>query len=429
MAAAFLVVYLSEGFAGAVKKRISEVGVESSEYLTLGLLVHVVVTLLTLAVLLLGRPLFVPYFGSAELTVGVGVVTGTLGFFTLLNACQAGVGYPGRSTWFDTIRSVLTLTGQVALLVIGFQAFGLVVGLSIATFLSGVLAWLSIRVPLAVPTARTARRVFKFARHSIPSGFVGKLYQSADPLLIRAFAGAGGVGFYTVASQLVMPGALFGSSIAGALGVKASGVDSVGGEVRRDLVNAVSYAGLLSIPILFGSLALPSALMQADIFGSTYENAPGAVLVGLALFQISNSYRSSFGAAISGVDRPDINFRLNLIVTAIYAPVAVVLGSIYGLLGVVAGTVVAEGVRLVAYQLVSVRLFDGTVLPRPVGEQFFAGVVMFLAVEGVSRVTNPSRLSVLVSLVGFGAVVYFTTLVVVSRHFRETVARTLGEFR
>lgn len=427
MAAAFVVVQLTKGTGQAIQKRVSEVGVGADEFLSIGLLVHGGVTVLTAVVVVVARQFTVPYFGSFPLAVGVVLVTGTLGFFSILTSIQSGLGFPARASWYDTVRSVLTLAAQAGFLVLGFRAFGVVAGLAIATALSALLVWLSIRVPVAMPTAQTARRVLTFARHSVPTNLLSNFYQSADPLLIRAFAGQGAVGYYAVATRLVVPGAMLASSINSALAVKSSGVDSVGGDVRADLINSASYAGLVSIPILFGALAIPDALMTSEVLGNTYRDAPGLVLVGMALFGVSNTYRQPFEAVISGTDRPGVVFRVNLAVTILYLPFAVGLGFRYGLLGVVAGTVIAEAGRIVLYQWIAARSLGGTVFPRPARHQFLAGAVMFGAVEAVSRwVVTPDRWPVLLAVVCFGAVVYFAALTAISSHFRDTVRLTLA---
>lgn len=429
LAAAFVILTVSDDIAGVIKKRVAEVESESTEYLILALLIHGGVTVVTIVGLSLGNSIAIPYFGSAELAAGVGLITAFVGFFSVLNNYQGGIGYPARSTWTDTLRSVLTLGAQVGLLIVGYQEFGVVVGLAVASLISGLFVWFSVRPSPVVPTVETARRTFTYARHSVPSSFINGLYQRADPLLINTFSGAGAVGFYSLAVQLTQPGTLFGSSIGSALTVKSSGVDSVGGDVRRDLVNSTSYIGLIAVPILFGAFAISDALMQADLFGTTYNNAPGVVLIGIALIQVLNTYQKPFTSAISGSDRPDIILRVNLFVALLYAPAAIGLGIVYGFFGVIAGTVIAEGVRLIAYQFVSTRLFGGAVFPRPAGHQFLAGGVMFAVVEGLSRVTNPSRLTVLGLLISIGAVVYFSTLLVVSQHFRKTLFRTLSELQ
>jgi len=429
LAAGFLILSFSENIGEVIRKRIAEVETDPQEYITFGLLIHGSITVITGFGLFLGRSVAIPYFGSKALTAGVAIVVASLGFFTIINLYQGGIGHPARETWFDSLRSVLTLSAQVSVLVLGFQAFGVIVGFGIAAFVTGAFVWVSERPPLKIPTGRTIKRTYTYARYSIPSSFLSRFYQSADPLLIRLFSGASSVGYYTLASQLAQPGALFAASISNVLSVKSSGVDSVGGEIRRDLVNSTTYAGLISVPILFGALAISNAIMQSGLFGTTFGDAPGAVLIGIALMQVMSAYQKPFSSAIGGVDRPDIIFRVSLFVTLVYVPAAVGLGRLYGLLGVVAGTVIAESVRLVAYQFVSIRLFGGAVFPRPVGYQFFAGGVMFVAVEGLSQVTNPERLTILTLLISIGAIVYFSSLLITSHHFRQTVVRTLDEFQ
>jgi O-antigen/teichoic acid export membrane protein len=428
MAAAFIILTISEDIAAVVKKRVAEVESESVEYLIVGLVVHGGVTAVTMLGLFLAKSRAILYFGSVELVTGVGVITASVGLFSVLNYYQAGIGYPARSTWVDALRSALTLGFQVGLLILGYQEFGVIMGLAIASIISAVFVWASIRPSSVAPTIKTAQRIFSYARYSVPSSLVNGLYQRADPLLINVFTGAGAVGFYSLASQLTQMGTLFGSSVSSTLTVKSSGVDSIGGDIRRDLVNSASYIGLIAVPILFGALAIPDALMQANLFGTTYNDAPGAVLIGIAVIQVINVYQKPFASAISGSDRPDINFRVNFYVALLYAPAAVGLGAVYGLFGVIAGTVIAESVRLVAYQFIATRLFGGAVFPRPVGHQLLAGGVMFAVIEELSRLVNLNRLTLLGSVIGIGAVVYFSTLLVVSQHFRKTLVRTLNEF-
>jgi O-antigen/teichoic acid export membrane protein len=426
-AAAFILVQLSEGVASAIKKRVSEVGVSPPEFLTLGLGIHAGFSVLVVVGIAALQPYAVDYFGAVDLAYGTAVLVAALGAFTLVNQLYAGIGYPARSSWLDTIRSVVTLGLQLGFIYLGFKAFGLVLGLALATVVTALLGWLAVRVPPAVPTVTTARRVYEFARYSVPTNYLSNLYSNADPLIIQLFVGPGKVGYFTVASQLTMPGAMFASSIRNALTVKSSGVDSIGGEVRQDLVNACSYTGLISIPILFGALAIPNTLMTT-LFGSTFRDAPGLALVGMALFQVSNTYRQPFEAVIEGTDKPGIILRVNVIVFLLYLPLSVGFGQVYGLLGVILGTVLAEVARVAIYQYIAYTEFDGFVFPRPVRDQILAGAAMFVAVEGLSRAGVAVRSWVtLVLLVGVGVVAYFGVLLAISKHFRDTVRFTLAD--
>lgn len=427
-ATAFIILIFSRSFGGTIKKRISEIDTDASEYLTLALLIHGGLTVLTVCGLYIGRRWAINYLGSIELTIGVALIVGSLGFFHILTSFQAGIGYPAKSTWLDTLRSVLTLSAQVSLLLLGFQALGVVLGLGFATFVTAVIIFLSIRPSLSIPTVETAHRTFEYARYTIPTNFVSELYKSADPILIKSFSGVESVGFYTVASQLVTPGSLFSNSVSSALSVKSSGVNSAGGDLQDDLTNSLAYCGIISIPILFGCLALPNALLQMELFGNTYTDAPGGILIGMAVFQVLTTFQAPIEAVINGSDRPDIIFRSNVVVLVIYVTASAGLGYFYGALGVVAGTVISEIFRLSYYQAITIRWFDSIIFPKAVKDQLISGGVMFAVVEFASIKINTENMIPLISIVALGAVVYFSVLLTISSHFRNTITRTMVEF-
>jgi O-antigen/teichoic acid export membrane protein len=252
---------------------------------------------------------------------------------------------------------------------------------------------------------------------------VTSLYNSADIIFIRWFSGTGAVGFYSAANQLGMPAAMFAGSIQRALLVKSSGLSSKGEAVLSDLENAVSYSGLIGIPLLFGALAMPNALM-VTVFGGDFSGA-GTALIGLSIFHVLDAYKKAFDAVLSGTDRPQLTFRTNLIVACVHVVVAVVLGSRYGLLGVIAATVAAEALRLTQYQLYARQYFDGFVLPRPVLEQVASAMAMYVAVEAVLLRVAITGWVPLVAVVGLGVVVYFVALLGLSSHFRHTLYVTL----
>ena len=424
MAAAFVLTQVPAGVATAVKKRVSEVDIDPPGFLGTGLLVHGAFSLLVLFAFVLFQPWLVGYFGSVQLAYGVVAIVVTLGFFNVTNRLYSGIGYPALSSWMDSIRSVLTFALQLVGIWWGLESFGLVAGLAVATAITGVISAAAARVRPAVPTVETARHVYDFARWSVPNSLLTNLYASADVLIIRAFVGAGAVGVYTVAQQLAMPAAMFAGSIRDALSVKSSGVDSQGGEVRADLENTMSYTGLIAIPLFFGALAIPGALLA--IFGETFTGAPVLAVAGLALFQVFNVYRLPFEAVIEGTDRPGIIFRVNVGILLVHLPLAVGLGYTVGLLGVILSTVLAEGTRVVVYQYVAHREYGGVVLTRPMAEQVLAGALMFVAVEGLTGyVVGITNWLWLLFVVGVGAAVYFLALLGVSRHFRETLRHTL----
>lgn len=225
--------------------------------------------------------------------------------------------------------------------------------------------------------------------------------------------------------RLTVPAAFIAATIGDSLTVKASGLSSLGREVATDLHNALSYTCLFAILIFFGALAIPESLMTV-VFGAEYR--PGWIaLVGLAVFQLFNTYRIPFDKVVDGMDRPDVRFQVSLFTLAVNVPLAIVLDLEYGLAGVVAATIVAEVVRVVTYLAVAYRLFSQVMLPHPVREQFGAGFVVFGAVIALTEIITITGPVSLVAVVGSGAVVYFLVLLLVSSHFRLTLRSVLSD--
>jgi O-antigen/teichoic acid export membrane protein len=425
LAAAKLGVQVSGGVSNAIKKRVSEVGVDSAEFFGLGLVVHTGLTALALVLAVLGYPFLQEQVGPFAFALGVVAIVGALGLFSLANRLYAGIGHPGASFWTDTVRSVVTLVAQVTLLAVGLNVLGLMAGLVIATLLTtaGVVALAKVRPSL--PTRETAERVWTFARWSVPNSLLQNLYMRLDVLILGVIVGNAAVGLYEPAMRLTIPAAFIATSIGDSLTVKASGLSSLDRGVADDLRNALSYTCLFAIPIFFGALAMPEALMGI-VFGADYR-AGGAALVGLALFQLFNTYRLPFDNVVSGMNRPDLRFRVSAFTLAINVPLAVLFGLEYGLLGVVGATIVAETVRVATYLVVAYRLFDQLMLPRPLFEQFGAGAVMFGVVYWLSDAVAVTGWVTLLGVVAAGAVTYFGVLVGVSPHFRLTVRNVLDD--
>lgn len=425
LAMAKLGVQVSGGVGNAIKKRVSEVGVDPREFFGVALLGHTAFTGIVLAVTVVGYPFVREHIGPFAFALGIVAIVGSLGLFSVANRMYAGIGYPGASFWTDTGRSVVTLAAQFALLFVGFRVLGMMLGLVVANLVTAVVVVVLAKVKPKVPTRNTAERVWAFARWSVPNSLLQNLYMRLDVLIIGFAVGHGAVGLYEPALRLTVPASFIAASIGDSLTVKASGLNSLDRGVAGDLRNALAYACLFAVPIFFGALAIPKPLM-AVTFGQEYR--PGwMALIGLALFQVFNTYRIPFDQVISGMDRPDLKFRISLLTLAFNAPLAVVLGLEYGLMGVVVATIVAEFVRVCAYLLLTYRIFDEVMLPRPLFEQVGAGIVMFGVVSLLGRSLTVADWVTLVAVIGVGASTYFGTLIAVSSHFRLTVRNVLND--
>ncbi|KPN30678.1 archaeal glycosylation protein R [Halolamina pelagica] len=266
--------------------------------------------------------------------------------------------------------------------------------------------------------------MFTFARYSVPTAVVEDFYKRVDVILIRLFAGESAVGFYETALRIVTPAQQLSGSISNALGVKVSGLTSIGQEIRSDIVNAVIYTGLLAIPMFFGALAMPAALMQT-FFGSEFAGGATA-LIGIALFFVFYIYQDPFATALEGSDRPQIVFRLRLFALVVHLPLALLLGNYWdGLLGVIGATLAVEVVLLAIYQAVSHRELGGIIFPKPVVAQLGSAVVMYGLIMLIKPMVPLVSWVPVIALIVFGAGAYFLSLVVMSSHFRLTLNNVL----
>jgi O-antigen/teichoic acid export membrane protein len=443
MAVGKLINSLQVGIQTAIKKRVSEVDADQSEFLGLGILTLISVTLIGAIIISVGATIgpeliqFADRFGlkvTAERLIGAPkylfaalMVAVSLSAFGLSNQFYAGIGNPGKSIWVDALRSFLTLGGQVALIIVGFDEFGLVWGFVIGTIVTTIIVTVTINIKPSLPSRNVIRRTGSFAKWTIPLGLFNNIYNRLDVIFLTAVLGANVSGVYAPALRMTSPATFVAASISSSLAIKSSGLDSQNKSVQKHVRNGISYAGLIAIPTFFGALAMPEALMSI-IFGPTAQAGAGA-LVGLAIYQVFSSYQYPLGSVINGTDRPDLLMKITFLTIVINIPLAFLLVQSYGLLGVVSATVIAEASRMVMSYIAVVRLQGSPGIPREVIEQFVSAAVMFGVIEGLSRsgVLVPETILTLAATIGLGGTVYFAVLSVVSERFRNTLWNVLDD--
>lgn len=416
------------GTATAIKKRVAEVGVDVGPYLGLGLAVVVGFTAVLFVGVFFLEGIIEERLGPVRFAYAGAAIVGSLGLFNLTNRVYAGVGNPGAGFWVDTLRSVLTLGAQVALVVLGYGAMGLAGGLVAATLVSGVVAGILVGVRPRLPTRASVNRTISFAQWSVPNALLSDFYKRVDVLILGVVLGSTVVGYYEAALRVTVPAMFVAIGIGDSLVVKASGLSSLDQDVKVDLRNAMSYVGLFSVPTFVGALALPPESLLVYLLREDFGPAWPA-LIGLALFQIFNAYRMPFESVINGIDRPELQFRVSLLTTVIHLPLVYYGAITYELVGVVGATVVAEALRVVAYQFLARSVFGRVVLTQPMVEQWASAVVMGAVVWVVGRSVAPVGGWVeLGGLLALGAGTYFGLLLVVSGHFRATTRSVAAEF-
>lgn len=420
-----MLVRVSAGVGQAVKKRVSEVDEDPEEYLGVGLLFHGAFLGVGGVIIWLVYS-FTGLISQGDVAVGVFAVFATEGLFQIYNRFYQGLGHPGESFWIDTVRSVLTTTIQFALLFAGLKAFGLLMGIAIATAICVLILVVRAEVRPGLPTRRSADRAADFARWSVPSAIVSNAYSRLDVLVLGWLVGDAAAGFYETALRLVIPATQVAGSISTSVNVKASGKSSLGESVLADVSNAISYTGLFAIPIFFGALAMSRPLMQTVFSESFAAGAPA--LVGVALFTAVNVFNQPLIAVIEGTDRPHAAFRVQVAALVFNVPLAIYFTNQFGLIGVVLATLLAELFMFACYEYDVSETLGKFVLPRPVFEQIASGAVMCAFIVLLREVISLKEWPAVAGTVVVGAAVYFATVTLISSHFRITVRNVLGPF-
>lgn len=416
-----------DGVSGATRKRFAESDaprreIFGAQVLTNGLLIAVMG-----GVAMLAAGQLRSYTGLDDAGFLFVVLFGALVMFTPFQGFLVSIGRVGTQTWIDTLRSVVTFGLQLALVLSGLAAAGMVFGLAGATLLMLPLTHWYLRTVPALPSVEILRSIWSFAKYSIPATFVGKAYDRFDVLLLGFIASPAAAGQYEVAYKLTVP-ATFIASVAGSgLMARVSDLVSRGESVAEDIENSLAFTSSIAIPLFFGALAIPDAVV-VTAYGPDYR-AAALLLVGLGLYRVFHTQSTILVGLLSGLDRPDVEMNVSVVALAVNVVLGVSLYFVYGPFGVVLATVVAEALRYGAFHLFVRRETSARLVPRALLEQVAAGAVMFVAVEFVSRSVSVTSWRQLLVLVGFGAAVYFLVLTAISHHFRVTVRAVLEQAR
>lgn len=399
------------GFANAVNKRWSEENIPHPEIFSSVFIVNILSTFIVGCVVFTFRDQLVSYTGlegSASLFV---VMFGMIATFVTTQNLLAADGHPAKSTWVDTLRSVLTLPLQIVLILGGLGALGMGYGLAGATLLTiPVTIWYVMTNP-RLPSWKTLSSIWEYAKYSIPGSFVGKMYNRLDILLLGFFIGTGAVANYEVTLKLTIPAAFLSGAIGSALMPKVSNNISQGSDFTKHIENSISYVSIISIPIFFGSLAIPRHLVVTAFGGQYAEAVP--FLIGLAFWRVISTQTEIYNMALYGMDHPDLNLQKSTYTLMFNIVVGVALLLAMGPIGVVIATILSEGIKYV----ISVHyLFRETgaidIFPKPLQYQIVAGIVMFGSVVFANQYVVVHSFVDLLFLVGIGGIVYGSFLMV-----------------
>ncbi len=247
---------------------------------------------------------------------------------------------------------------------------------------------------------------------------------SMDTIVLAAFVSHGLIGVYEVAWNLASLFAIFGVSITRTLFPEMSKINSERGdsnEISGLLRVSLAYTGLFIIPGLIGAALVGDVVLT--IYGDGF--AVGYYILLILIFaRLLYGYMSQFLSTINALDRPDLTFYINAVFVVVNLGLNVLLTWQYGWYGAAAATTLSAGLGLVLGYYFATRVTTVEIPTDEIAKQVVAAAIMALVVFALRWLIGDS-LSVIVVIVGVGAIVYFLTLLLISAEFRKTVVENL----
>ncbi len=430
----WLILVADLGISGAATKRISE-GTEQGEFLAAAAVWILGLSIAVSIAAILGRSILESYITEFDQYVSISVVWFVV-LFIFIRAWNMvvirvlnGERRVHLAGLLNPIKIGTRSLVQIGLVFAGWGLLGMLVGFVVGTVLASLVGLLWVTTRPARPSRRHFQSLFDYAKFGWLSRLQGRTYNEVDILLLGAFVPASLVGVYSVAWSLSTFLDLFGTAIRSTMFPELSytSTQESDQEAAELVEDALAYTGLIAIPGLVGGVILGDRLLQ--LYGPEFTEGT-AVLGLLILAVLLFSYQKQLMNGLNGLDRPDLAFRVNVVFVVLNTGLNLLLIWQFGIEGAAVATALSVAVTLVlAYYSLS-RLITFELPVAQIARQCAAAMAMGAVVlttrgfvESFGIVDRNATL--VVSLVGLGAGVYFLTLLTISQEFRATVGRNL----
>lgn len=415
------------GFGNAIIKRMSE-GKEPYAYLAAGTSVKIFLLSFVILGVFVFRENVNNYIGEPVYEFVILILLATI-LSGLINSGLKGMHKVHIYAILSPIKQLARAVLMILFVIFGWQLTGMLLGHALGTiFVTGV-GLIIIRPQLVIPQRQHIVSLFEYAKFSWLGSMRKKTFSDMDILVLGFFVSAGLTGVYAVAYTLAKFIDLFGDAISTTLFPEMSKLDaeddkSMVGTLTND---ALAFAGLFLIPGIIGATIIGDRLMR--VYGPGFERGE-TILVILILSLVFYSFTKQLLNTLNAIDRPDLAFRANglFIISNLFLNITLVWQI--GWVGAGIATMTSAMVGLIA-SFYYTRLHVDFRLPvAEIGRQTLAAGVMGVAVYGVRMLGEKQPIAdhntvFVVSLIGFGAAVYFVILFVLSSRLRTTIDRNL----
>lgn len=404
------------GLREALKKRVSE-GVEPNAYFTSGIFLNLVVVLFSASLVIAFRPI-VDDFVGVPIAEWIALVLVTTGLFDTLRDALHGESKVTQAGWIKLLESILQTAFQVSLILLGYQIVGLFAGHALALVTSMFVALYFSELQFTMPSKHHFSSIIQYARHSWSGGLKGNAFNWMDTIVLGLFVSASLVGIYKVAWTLATFLVVLSNSISSTLFPEISKISTEENTelVKHYLDEGLVFTGLFLIPGFFGSIVIGEELLR--IYETEFARG-SVILVILIAARTVDAYASQILTVIKAMDHPDVVLRIDLLFVVINIVLNLTLVYLYGWYGAAIATLLSGCISLLFSYVAISQLIGQPKLPiREIGEESVASLVMVVCVV-VIKPSFSRSIWWTVCLVGFGALIYTATLLLLSPRIRQ----------
>ncbi len=405
------------GLQAATIKRISE-GVRQSEIAAASLMLRLGVFAFCALAILVIRGQINHYMG-AELSYYLILILGLTQFSDIIREILHGEQKVDIGGAFDLVQQFLRVLFQSFLILLGFEIFGLVIGLGIGVLISLFIGGRLIDTGLKMPKKSHFNSLLAFSKFSSGNAVGGYLYEWIGIVIIGLFLTQQHAGIYGVAWGLSAVFLLLSQAISSSIYPKISDFSS--GNRKQEIASIFSeslvYSPLLVIPAFFGTLVISKDLL-GTIYGKDFE-AGYLVLVILMLARVFQSMQMISVRTLEGMDLPDVVFKINVVTTIINVFGILLLVHFFGFVGAAVGTMVTILVSFMWNTKVVCRLLNTRVPWGDIIRETASAAIMGLIVFGISKFLLLTQIQGLIAVVLFGGAIYCIILLLLSERIKS----------
>lgn len=418
----------SFGIGQTIVKRVSEEHRESGSVVSAAIVLRIVpIGAIALGSLVLQNQID-NYVGLQNAWVYLIIALILSAIYSICRAIQMGEKRVDIASMFDFARDGVVVGIQIALILLGLGAFGLITGFALGLLITAIFGLFTIRhITVVRPEFDDIRSITPFAKSSYLDTLVGGEHLWLDVLLLGFFVTSNQIGIYGIAYSLAMFGLAFSTAIGRSIFPEISHFETAEAQEQkqRAIQRALPYAALFTFPLFIGAVVTGDLVLQYIYSFKT----GGTALVILTLGIICFSIYQPIHQVLYGLDRPDLAFMVSFMTSGVNAIIAILLIPQFGITGAAVSTAISMATAMGA----GVFLLRQS-LEIPIGiptlqwtSQAASAVLMGICIFGLQKVL-PESLLTTVLLVTIGGGVYLITVGLFDHHLRAEIQRSLSSF-